>query len=609
MLTVSRLPQAKLVLTTSVNSASKPLITKSAMTAIPSGMRAVSDIPAASLRATYLKTASQPGVRFGNLPSQTELNGILQGLKGFSNSPRLFGSNFMPDTSVTQALSVYLLKKIPLPSAVLTTLMSQKLVAMNTQLLALGRPLMTSAQAMTDTAQFMQDVRRRMDQFEDSILNPSKGFSPAAREAFGQYAAQVLPVLFTMGFAESVDHSFDVAQVAMKMAGKLSEKKGLPKEQRESQMLMAAMVGLLHDPKLRGDLSWSNLATHPAVASAVAQEVFQQPNVKAALQSFLDESKVLTFDTFRQGVQNAVASNNDSKFVLDNVILKKFPFHPLAETGIAEGVPEAAAVLTERFLAPSQGKVAPAIPVALEEPLSKVHLVTDLRGIQLDEVTAELPDLTLKGARDFLLQVVTGQVAEADPKLITLRQTLKSKPQAVISPKVSGLGLSAHHEEAGPGHIASLALVYADSMLLSWHKIVQAPTNKTPLAAGISFNQSFEANLRYLPQVFTADAQLSREKQEWHRDMLASVVRTADELTGNSTLQAFEEKWMDKPLDDQVRELKQLAEAPTTWRNGSINFADFDKQDPANTVKTNLLIEALRRNYESAAAQSVAIFG
>lgn len=560
----------------------------------------------------------RPAVKFGYGPSSTELGSIQQALTGWKGeNGAVLAPSYMPQAETIDAIQKLLAGGRPVPSSVVTQLATQKLEAMNLNRFLLGQPLTTLDAIQPEAEQFFKDLRAKMESLNESALIPANGFNLSAKAVFNKFVAQTAPILFTMGFDDAVDHSGDVAQLSIKQA--------IQNGAKGPEVVQSAMVGWLHDPKMHKALSWSNLATHPVVGSAVAQHVLNQPEVRNAIVNYLSNNALTENPNnplvgpfrFISGITEALTINNDSKWVLENVILAKHPTHPLAEKGLGDAVPEVKPLMLNRFLAPSRGQIPEKLSDEMVDAIDQVSLSTDMRGVSTAALKAALKTDSDEVAQAFYQRLVSGNVTDKE-QLQDVRKALRAAPEGILNPKVKGSSLLAHHSEVKDAPLAALALAISDPLLLSPHKIVAAGFQKTPLERIVSFTNSIQDNISFLP------LQAQAEGKQWLLEVYTSMLKAADSLTGNQTLLRYydsQDAFAVSPLDTKVAALKTLVEDEKSWQkrefmagNGSASSVTLDyggiaAAEPTNKLMMERLFTALKTNYEAAARQSGGLFG
>jgi hypothetical protein len=542
-------------------------------------------------------TKSQPTLQFnGYGPSALERSSILTALQG--TNTKVFGPNYLPSLELVNGLSERLqpTQTEPLQSAFLNELAQKKQEAINLHHFLLNKPLASFETTLAEAQTFDAEVKNRVNRILNESLTPQAGFSPEMRQAFTRFVALTAPVIFTMGFADGVDHAGDVSQLALTIA----KKQGA----NTTEQLQAAMVGWLHDPKLKGDISWSNLATHPVVASAISDWVFQDNTFKSVLNAGIT-SQNLTPETFQQGVREALAINNDSAFVMNNVILANTFKHPLGEPGLAEQVPVTREWMHKRFKAPSKNESLPVLPREVETELEQqgVSLSTDLRTITRQALSQIIGSPEV--ATIFYQQLVTGQITD-ETKLAQVREQLKGTPNGITSPKASATSLLAHHEDVENGKVAAMALTVADPLLLSPHKIIESSFEETLGKRVRSFLNSFAANVTFLPQAQKAIGKL------WQKELLDSMLKAVGELTGRQVLPALAQ---DAPIEDAIQVRDALLQGDLIWTvpqepsddpvNKPKNMAELSLKGDAKLAKE--MAGVFKKAYESALKQSKAL--
>jgi hypothetical protein len=541
-----------------------------------------STVPTAeSLKAFYLstKTLKKPiSIRFGAGPSPDEITRITAGLSGWPGNETIIAPSYFPTAEAVEALRTAIFSEQEIPQQALQKLAQHKVRAQNIHNLFLNKPAVKESNFAQDTLNFVNEFKTRMGGLNNFLQN--EGLPDSAIDLFNRYALYTAPVLFSMGFPDAVAHAADVAQLTYLQAKKHGA--------NETEALQALMVGWLHDPKLPGAISWSNLATHPVVASSIAKHTLEQPDIRSALNTYAFDPEF-----FKEGIVEALSINNDSKWVLDNVILHKATYIPLAEPGVADANPENTneearrnieTIFNNRFVAPSEGRELPAFPLPLMNELNQTELSTDLRGLQYDKLPEEFKTLHTRSAIAKLLDGT-----EADQALWEQAQRIITEQPGhyAINPKVKGGSLTSHHMEMEKAPLAALGLAIADPLLLSPHKVMAQTAGSTVLARIASFVNSFDNNIRFLPK------EAQDNGKTWRNQVLLSMLAASDALTGNRLL---EDDMAIIPLLQDDEALKNKVLSPETWRGPQGNFDTV----PPDAETFGQVLNALKSHYEKA---------
>jgi hypothetical protein len=146
-----------------------------------------------------------------------------------------------------------------------------------------------------------------------------------------------------------------------------------------------------------------------------------------------------------------------------------------------------------------------------------------------------------------------------------------------------------HHSEVAPaGRIAALALVNADPLLLSPHKVVAATPRTVPWVNILtSFGNSFMDNINDLPM------QNQIAARPWQRAVLVSVLNTADLLAGRER-GVLARQAADRDILSEIKNMKQLISDPATWGE----TAQLKEGDADFATRYTQAFEALEGEYQ-----------
>lgn len=502
-----------------------------------------------------------------------ELPLIKQALSGWPDCPDIAGpSFFFPEDVREQATREFQRflagpKKAKPPEYVVKALSRTRARILNLYALALNRPLCKPEALEQEARAFLEVVKCQADDMKGVF--PRFGLGAADLKLLQSLMAHTAPTLYAMGFPDAAAHA---AQVSKLCLYKVADHTG-----NRQDLLQAAMVGWMHDPKLSGDLSAVNLATHPLVASGLAATVFELPSFQADCRGYfraINQPKRQI--SFQRGIVDALSINNDSRWVTDNMILPNLL--PGIEAQIGPGMAgQARQSVLERLGNPGLGKKAKPVAAPLASALRTIGVETGLIGIR----TNVLPEtLSLKDLDSVLEGKITNSV-----RIQGLRQALKSA-DAFVPVKVSGLSLLSHHEEVIPsGRKAALALINSDPLLLSPHKVLQASKPDESLLSGItSFVNSFNHNIQDLPKVSQAEA------KAWQRAVYVALLEAADKLAGQDMVKPFLEESRSMDIPDQLDRLRSLLINPATWqRVGAIQASDPRFQECVRRIESRYL--------------------
>lgn len=423
-------------------------------------------------------------------------------------------------------------------------------------------------------------------------------FSQAEINIINMFISKTAPILFNMGFPEAIEHATNVARkCAIDAAFMTSDK---------AEILQAVIVGWFHDPKLQdGEISASNLATHPIIASATAYDVLLQDEMQDILADYFEHDS-LKLAHFINGVKEALMINNDSKFVLDMAILKRGQlWFKSAENGICDYVDEQKSkqireIFYQRFFSPSKGEKPVSVPEDILKEIKNTSFETGLKGIDTYKFKEIIKDVMLASYNH-------NKVAEAllDGTLPECIQDLFAEKikeyDAIISPRVDGSALLCHSEEVVHGKIAAKTLVVADQLFLSPHKILKANPLKTAIERIQSYLQSFNDNINSLPY----DVQQFNKK--WQIDVLLSIVKTLYELTGTKNALFLKEEFKKiNNLDKKIETLNEYISNPQNWKSKKgIDYSIISPEDEEFEILFNLLA----KNYTEKSETSKYMFG
>ncbi len=543
-----------------------------------------------------------------------DIKGIQDSLTGWHGNPNILGVEYLPPANAPVIQGLHRLISNPdsissqnLLEGVIKELAEYRTNAYNLQSLILGEKAGTlhpSADSMAEARVFISQLQIKMAVLHNALSQPQYHISPAGIKLFDYFVARTAPTLFIMGYGDAVDHCSDVSRLALQEAYHLGD--------TGPKALQAALVGWIHDPKLRSDLSFSNLATHPLVASAVANAVFNEPEMRALVSHYLAESKVKGLE-MGQNIAQALSINNDSEWVNRNVILGdpdkpiRLPYAPLAqaEPGILgflhqpanEASPVYRSVLN-RLFAIKDGvdpdKIED-IPSGTARQIATTSLSTGLRGIDL----RQLPK-SLAVSRSHVEKVIQGKGTAEEAA--ELRSALAGNPKAIVDPRVNGLSLMSNALEVPEGgRNAALALDIADQKLLSYHKLVSSGQGETAMIRLASYLGSMRDNINNLPQQAHANGKI------WLRDVFKSILVAASRLTHQPNLISALDS--SKPLEQQIDDLEATLKRPSIWQMpGGIDYGAL-RPDQKGDPNITRLIDALKAAYDEAANVSPGMFG
>ncbi len=504
---------------------------------------------------------------------------VLAGIRDLLALPLAVSEDGDPDRSTVAS---FVDEKIP--RSLLEDLALAKARLLNTFTLLQGGLIQPSSSFEDEARSFLTDLKREMVITENQMRRVFQ-LNDAGVALYREFVAQTAPILFVMGFDDAIPHAGQVSRLCGYMTQRQQKSQGSTVEViNRPEILIALMVGWLHDPKLRGDISWSNLAAHPVVGSAIATHLLQADRMRHLYRNFADSFQTrpsgLRPGRFQRAVAEALAINNDSRFVVNNVILHKppFPVPGVVEPGILDQIGQTKGLriarrieklVDDRMSAPSRGEKPPMLKSSKAlRALRTTRLETGLRGVSRDAwlrtVRDVKPELGPQQALDLFEQVIDGQLADKDLEA-ALAKNLRTRKDAVVACRISGSALLAHHGElSGWSRQAALALVNSDPLLLSAHKIGAVGTQIQ------SFVRSFNDNIRDLPK------DCHERGVWWQRSVFLSILKAADRLNSTSLRRDFLLDTADLNIEVQVKRLGELLVKPEIWGR----YAGVKKGDP-----------------------------
>jgi hypothetical protein len=525
------------------------------------------------------QTVAMPtnAVRFSGryTPKEDEMAWIKQGLMGYPAwSSGIMGPNYFPEKKTENALLVLMTDDKPISPEVVENIARSKTRVMNTFALYNNKPIRPVSDYLAEAGNFAQQIKEEANDIK-GVFKSQLRFDDAGIAVLHAFMAKTAPILFNMDFPDAMRHASQVTKLAAFKAAAMGAGR--------SELLQAAMVGWLHDPKFRGDLSRDNLATHPVVASAIADAIFADATFKKRLSTYLkSQQPAKTFKPFATGVVEALSINNDSRFVNQNVIIKRLisTFEDTYGPEIARRLEELA---TERLDSPSRGETPQPLPQDIIGALRNIRLETGIIGVRKQALVS--PEMRFNS--DLVAAVIDGKIT--DPQLVTdLHRKLKDN-NGFIQCNVDALTMFSHHSEVAPaGRIAALALVNADPLLLSPHKVVAATPRTVPWVNILtSFGNSFMDNINDLPM------QNQIAARPWQRAVLVSVLNTADLLAGRER-GILARQAADRDILSEIKNMKQLISDPATWGE----TAQLKEGDTDFATRYTQAFEALEGEYQ-----------
>jgi hypothetical protein len=479
-------------------------------------------------------------VRFGKGygPTTSQLTPLEEGLKGFPNNLQMQGPRYFASPHLEQAMLDFISGNVSAGN-IAQEMAEMKTSAMNTLALWKNKPLHTSNDYLSDAQDFLKILQTETQDIQ-AIFKGKFGFKELEIKILNAFIAKTAPILFSMGFPDAAAHSAQVCKLSVYKAYAISGG-----HISRLELLKEACVGLIHDPKLSPAVfsfkEYTNLATHPIVASVIAQNVCQDPAFNALLHQY-PGTKVASYIN---GVVNALPINNDSKFVCDGSIIA--PIKAQLKPDIAEQFQKEALA---RFEAPSKGVKPKPFSRKVVAALNGITMGTGLVGIRTQGLTSD--------EIQTLQKIIEGRITDTDT-LSGLSQKLHEQ-KAFHETQVDALTLFCHHDEVQrSAKMAALALINSDPLLLTAHKIL-ASGPESFLGNIASYTKSFGDNINYLPQKTRHFA------YTWSRAMLVALANASDSLAGRlpgSTAEAIQKS--SPSLESEIEALKQTIVAPETW--------------------------------------------
>ena len=491
-------------------------------------------------------------------PSSHELMAIRNALLGWKDVDGI-GPQYFAPRSVEEALYKFLVSGTEVPPAVLRSL-SKGRARINNFFYLINQTLTPTEPKKPDC--YLDETTLFLEQLAEQAEIWRKG-------AF---------VNLDFNQAEQDLYSAQVSRLTASMATHLGA--------RRSEVLQAAIVGWLHDPKLNPsiDLSKENLATHPINAAGLAWCVLHDREVSRMLLSYCKKSKERR-QAFIDGTVDALAINNDSRFVQMMVVLPTYIERVTAVYG-AGPASQFKGVIENRLESAAQGKQPQELPVHLQGILSQIKLDSGLCGISKHGLAKafEACGLKRKHPHKLVEDILRGKLTISLDQLASLKAAIIE--HAVLSVLVDSATLLHHHQEVKQsGRMAAEALVIADPMMLSPHKVA-AVYNNAVIERIKSYVASFDDNNRLLPKG-------AQEKgQHWQRAVYLSMLSAADRLCGTTLVASFESAHEETSVIEDIDDLRKLVLDGKTW----CNYAEASGRATDNDY-VKLALAALEAGY------------
>lgn len=460
-------------------------------------------------------------------PSRKEIMAIRNALLGWSEVDAI-GPDYFANQAVERALFSFITTGKKVSHSVRKSLSRGRARIDNFyQLLNAGSPVVRFSAPdcyVEETVAFLGELEEQANIWKGGAF-ANLDMSQREQQIYWKVVAKTAPVLFNMGFNDAIAHSAQVSRLAASMASHMGA--------RHSEILQAAIVGWLHDPKLHPaiDLSQENLATHPVNAAGLAWCVFHNPAIKRLLTNYFGGNKS-SLEAFIDGAVDALGINNDSRFVQMTVVLPTY-VKRVGEIFGPELASQFKSVIEARLESAALGKKPKELPPHLHGVLSQIRLDSGLRGISKQGLARALAEARIEttDAVEYFNSMLDGTRTVSDQDLLHLRIPLLS--QAMLSVEVDSATLLHHHQEViESGRIAAEALVIADPMMLSPHKVASVYTIAFVKRLE-AFVASFDDNNRLMPKAARVTG------TRWQRAVYLSMLLAADRLTGSSSVEEF----------------------------------------------------------------------
>lgn len=486
-------------------------------------------------------------------PSSNELMAIRNALLGWSDVDGI-GPEYFASKHVERALYKFLVSGTKVSSGVLKSL-SKGRARINNFFYLINQGIRPAAPKQPDcyldeTTLFLEQLAEQAEIWRRGAF-VNLDMSRSEQEIYFRVVARTAPVLFNMGFVDAIPHSAQVSRLTASMANHLGA--------RHSELLQAAIVGWLHDPKLNPkiDLSNENLATHPINAAGLAWCVLHDKEVSKMLLDYFQGRKDRRED-FVAGTVDALAINNDSRFVQMMVVLPTYIERVTAVFGPGPAS-QFKAVIEARLESAAKGRKPRALPHHLQGILSQIKLDSGLCGISKHMLSAAFAEAELESddPAGVVEDILDGKLTISMDELARLKTAIIEN--AVLQVLVDSATLLHHHQEVmDSGRLAAEALVIADPMMLSPHKVASVYSNEV-IERLKSYVVSFDDNNRLLPKG-------AQEKGlQWQRAVYLSMLSAADRLCGTTLLATFEREHTATTVVEDIDDLRLLIIAETTW--------------------------------------------
>ena len=486
-------------------------------------------------------------------PSSNELMAIRNALLGWSDVDGI-GPEYFASKRVERALYKFLLSGTRVSPAVLKSL-SKGRARVNNFFYLINQGIRPTAPKQPDcyldeTTLFLEQLAEQAEIWRRGAF-VNLDMSRQEQEIYFRVVAKTAPVLFNMGFVDAIPHSAQVSRLTASMANHLGA--------RHSELLQAAIVGWLHDPKLNPkiDLSKANLATHPINAAGLAWCVLHDSEVAKMLLTYFDGRKDRR-EGFIDGTVDALAINNDSRFVQMMVVLPTY-IERVTEVFGPGPASQFKTVIEARLESAAKGRNPRSLPHHLQGILSQIRLDSGLCGISKHMLSQAFAaaELDVDDPVGIVEDILDGKLSISMDELARLKTGIIE--HAVLQVLVDSATLLHHHQEViDSGRMAAEALVIADPMMLSPHKVASVYDNEI-IERLRSYVASFDDNNRLLPKG-------AQEKGlQWQRAVYLAMLSAADRLCGSSLLATFEREHTATTVVEDIDDLRTLIIDEATW--------------------------------------------
>lgn len=418
------------------------------------------------------------------------------------------------------------------------------------------------------------------------------------------WVAATSPVIMMMGYPDAMAHAGQVSRLCVVKAAEMSH--------NPLELMQAALVGWLHDPKLLPTFSLDNLCTHPVIAATIAEDIFQERSAQDALQQVITHIESLnppsnstwemTPHHIAQGVIEALAINNDSRYVMERFVLpklelqiQKMAFEEQHDPKTTEHTLNLLEQVTRsRLSGPSQGRPIPSLPNEVLHLLHATSMDTGLVGLHTErwsEICATvIPDTD---PMTVYKHIINGEWGHRQTDIIQLHEALETASRkdksAYLYWPVSSPTLFHHHEEVCPsGKIAALALACSDPLLLSPHKVITTrPDNEILLKRVASYLDSLSDNIQDLPMTHQTSS------RSWQRAVLLWLLASAEALTRGNLVHPFLDSHQMSLPETDIADLDKILRQAGTWGI----FANLSTQQENNQPVMDQAINTIQHYY------------